>query len=244
MEFQFTIISDDSELISKLLELPRQFKDFNCVGYTGNEEKALDTILSIQPQIVFLDLDNERLGDPFGFVDQLYKYLEVIPRFIAVSKNECFAYQAIKNNFFDYLLKPLLQLELRKSLMRFKKKHCGRSQLCLKSYSDYQFLNLSDILFLQADNNTTDFHLTSGNKVVGFKSLKIYEDLLPVDFMRVHKSYIINKNFIRRISFSKNKISLNYPEGSIDIPFSKTYNEEITRLRYSLVQNNLSTIDL
>jgi DNA-binding LytR/AlgR family response regulator len=244
MEFQFTIISDDSELIGRLLEMPGQFEDFNCIGYTGNEEKACDNILSFRPQIVFIDLDNERLSDPFAFVNQLYQYIDELPRFVAISRNKNHAYKALKNNFFDYLLKPLLSSELRKTVMSFKKKHNTRGQLCLKSYSDYQFLNLSDIVFLRADNNATDFHLASGKKVVGYKSMKIYENLLPSTFMRVHKSFIINRNLIKRISFSKNRISLEYQGGLKEIPFSKSYSEEISKLRYSMMQDNLSVIDV
>ncbi len=239
MEFQFTIISNDPDLISKLLELPKDFDNFVCVGYTGDEEKACENILNLQPQIVFIDLDNKRLIDPFAFVNQLYQYLDVLPKIVAISHSREHAYNAIKNNFLDYLLKPLAKLELRKTVMSFKKKHRNTGQLCLKSYSDYQFLNLSEIVYLKADNNTTDFHLASGKKVVGFKSLKIYDDLLPSNFIRVHKSYIINIILIKRISFSKNLLSLQYLSGLVDIPFSRSYQDEISSLRSSLVSENL-----
>lgn len=244
MDFQFTIISDDSDSIEKLLELPNQFEDFVCVGYTGNEEKACDNILHFQPQIVFIDLDNKRLIDSFAFVNQLYQYLNCLPKIIAISQSKRYAYKAIKNNFLDYLLKPLVKSELRKTLMRFKKKHSSTGQLCLKSYSDYQFLNLSEIVYLKADNNTTDFHLVSGTRVVGFKSLKIYENLLPDNFMRVHKSYIINSTLIKRISFSKNKLSLEQRSGLIDIPFSKSYQDPFSSLRSSSISENLFVSEL
>lgn len=239
MQFQYTIISDDSDLIGMLLELPRQFDDFVCIGYTGNEERAYEYILNLQPQIVFLDLDNKNLTDPFAFVNQLFQYLDVLPRIVAISESKENAYKAIKNNFFDYLLKPSLKLELRKCLMSFKKKHNSPGQLCLKSYSDYQFLTLSEIVYLKADNNTTDFHLNSGAKVVGFKSLKIYESFLPANFLRVHKSYIINSEFIKRISFSKNRLGLKGFSGLVEIPFSKSYANQINSLRASLISETL-----
>ena len=240
MQFQYTIISEDSDLIGMLLELPDQFEDFVCVGYTGNEEKAYEHILKLQPQIVFLDLDSKNLTDPFGFVNQLFQYLEVLPKIVAISQSKENAYKAIKNNFFDYLLKPSLKIELRKCLMSLKKKHKGPGQLCLKSYSDYQFLTLSEIVYLKADNNTTDFYLNSGGKVVGFKGLKIYESLLPANFLRVHKSYVINSSFIRRISFSKNKLSLRIFSGLVEIPFSKSYANQINSLRSALISETLS----
>ncbi|PKD18742.1 hypothetical protein APR41_17695 [Salegentibacter salinarum] len=240
MGFTYSIISDDAELISKLLELPIDFKEFTCVGYTGNGERACDIILQSKPQFVFIDLDNPRINDPFSFVNQFYQFLEVLPSFIAISASKNYAYEVIKNDFIDYLLKPLPLFELRKSLMRFKKKMTDSGQICLKSYSDYHFLKLKHILYLKADNNTTDFYLTSGDRVVAFKSLKIYQQLLPVEFVRVHKSYIVNSNLIRRINFAKNRISLEELVSVTEIPFSKKYQDNVTRLRDSFFKTNLS----
>jgi DNA-binding LytR/AlgR family response regulator len=55
-----------------------------------------------------------------------------------------------------------------------------------------------DVLHLQADNNSTDIHLNSGNDY-SFKTLKHFENVMSYPFVRIHNSYIVNMNFVSRI---------------------------------------------
>ncbi|WPO79893.1 LytR/AlgR family response regulator transcription factor [Flavobacterium sp. KACC 22761] len=93
--------------------------------------------------------------------------------------------------------------------------------LCVKSYGDYRYMNAADICYFQADNNSTDIYLSSGEMVTAFKTLKHFESILVHPFVRIHNSYIINQNYISRIH---NGNSVCYIKNSPKkIPFSKTY---------------------
>jgi len=93
--------------------------------------------------------------------------------------------------------------------------------LCIKSYGDYRYMNAADICYFQADNNSTDIYLSSGEMVTAFKTLKHFESILVHPFIRIHNSYIINQNYISRIH---NGNSVCYIKNSPKkIPFSKTY---------------------
>ncbi|KAF2511988.1 response regulator transcription factor [Flavobacterium zhairuonense] len=93
--------------------------------------------------------------------------------------------------------------------------------LCIKSYGDYRYMNAADICYFQADNNSTDIYLSSGEMVTAFKTLKHFESILVHPFVRIHNSYIINQNYISRIH---NGNSVCYIKNSPKkIPFSKTY---------------------
>lgn len=98
-------------------------------------------------------------------------------------------------------------------------------QICIKSYGDYQFIALKDILYLQADNNTTDFYLVNGKKFTAYKTLKHYENNLPPFFFRIHNSYIVNCIYISRINTGKQLCYLNNNE--ISVSFSKTFKDNI-----------------
>lgn len=184
------------------------------------------------PSIVFMDVDVKgKVGDPFYLVNELYQYLEELPCFVAISSSKKLAYDVIKSNFIDYLLKPLSELEIRKCLFRFQKKNGSRTldKICLKSYSDYRFIDLKDILYLKADNNATDFYLITEKKISAYKTLKYFEEAMPNNFLRVHHSYIINTCQIARINFAKSKIIL---RGNLeDIPFSKSYKAQVDHLK-------------
>lgn len=93
--------------------------------------------------------------------------------------------------------------------------------ICIKSYGDYRYMNAADICYFQADNNSTDIYLSSGEMVTAFKTLKHFESILVHPFVRIHNSYIINQNYISRIH---NGNSVCYIKNSPKkIPFSKTY---------------------
>ncbi|MBZ9731167.1 LytTR family DNA-binding domain-containing protein [Salegentibacter sp. JZCK2] len=232
MEFTFSIIGCDSEVEKNLSKYLKNFPEFHCLFISHKNEEAIDYILQDPPSVVFLDIDNKRgLRNAFELVKELYPYLHELPSFVAISSSKRKAYDVIKNDFIDYLLKPLSLPELRKCLMKFKKQNQTKEpdKLCLKSYSDYQFIEMDEILYLMADNNTTDFFLKQDRKVTAYKTLKHFENLLPKNFLRIHKSYIVNTRQITRINFGKSLIVLRGK--SPDIPFSKSFKPQVINLK-------------
>lgn len=236
MEQKFSIVGCEKKTVDDLQKITNLFQDFNCVSISTGFDESLDHLLRKTPSLVFIDLDRKgKMKDPFCFVNVLNHYLEELPIFIGISKSKKLAYEAIKNNFFDLLLAPLSEFEMRKCLMRYEKKFRERNseKLCLKSYSDYRFINFNEILYVKADNNTTDFYLTEGRKVSAYKTLKHFEKSLPGEFLRIHHSYIINTRQVNRINYGKSVIALHGQ--APDIPFSKSYKLQVDDLRENLI---------
>lgn len=235
MEKKFCILNCDTSDTEKILSLFKEFPDFVCMGVSQNYDESLNLVLSSQPDLILLDIDHQylnSLNSPFYFVSELFQFLDYPPVFIAISSSTQMAYNVIKLGFCDYLLKPLVELDLRKSLLRLKKTFKEDSQkICIKSNSDHRFIDLDCILFLQADNNTTDFYLLDSTKITGYQTLKYYEDRLPMRFLRVHNSYVVNTQFISRINFSKSDLYLNGFDETI--PFSRTHRNKLETLKQS-----------
>lgn len=229
----YYIIDNESDLANNISGVMEDYPTFHSIGSSSNYEEAMNTILKRKPDIVFLNLDNV-LDNSFQFVTELNTYLEVIPKFVGVSLTKDLAYQAIKNNFIDYLIRPILELDLRKFVLKYQKQHAVayNKMLCLKSYNDYQYINIDEIMFLKADNNTTDFYINDGKIISAYKTLKIFENSLPKNFLRIHKSYIVNKDYISRINYSKFKCTVD--RASYKIPFTKTYIHNIEFIKESL----------
>lgn len=234
----YIIINKEKTLTEKLENILNEFSTFCNVGLVSDEREAMNLILKNKPDLVFLNMDN-LIDDTFGFVKELNIYLNIVPDFVAISKTKDHAYQALKHNFIDYLLHPISELDLRKILMRFKKKKSQQQHktLCLKSYKDYQYFNTKDILFLKADNNNTDFHIKDGSVVSAYKTLKTFENTLPSNFLRIHKSYIVNKDYVSRINYGKLKCYLEYVTEKL--PFTKTYINNIEFINKSLTDISL-----
>ncbi|MGV8947189.1 MAG: LytR/AlgR family response regulator transcription factor [Lutibacter sp.] len=230
----YFIIDKESNSIQGIKNVLGDYQEFNCIGVSNQYDDALSIILKETPNLVFFNIDNI-FEKPYDFVNELNTlFSDDLPIFIAISSSKDKAYEVIKNGFFDFLLNPLSDLEIRKTILKFQKKNPVKSKknICLKSYKDYQYLDTDEILFLKADNNTTDFYMSDGNIINAFKTLKTFKDLLPKNFLRIHKSYIINKNYVSRIQYGKFICTIK--KNNYDIPFTKTYIGNIESMNKTL----------
>jgi len=245
MQYKYSIIDSNISTIENLQNCFKKFPDYINVGATGCFDKSLDLILEYEPDVVFINVeerDENNCLRSFNFVNELYKYLHEMPYLIALSGSTEHAYTCMKNNFIDYLLTPINAFELRKSISRLAKKPMETSNtLCLKSYKDYRFIDIEKILYLKADNNSTDFMMQDGTQISAYKTLKFYESTLPDNFTRIHNSYIINQNYVSRIHFGKSKCNLK--NSSVAIPFSKSYRNNVVILEKALSKRSLLSLN-
>ena len=267
MQYSYLVVNDDEENVKDTLNWFDEFPEFYCIGTAVNNDDAVNKILELRPQLVFLEINPKSKPNlSFTVITDLYRYINVLPYFIVLTDSEKFAFEAIKHGVFDYLQKPLHIYEIRKTLFKFKKQVLwpqyiddkpavrqtqtlgtdGRQldseaefdkgatgvqksevdiQICIKSYGDYQFIALKDVIYLKSDNNTTDFYMKNGKKLTAYKTLKHYENNLPSFFYRIHNSYIVNSNYVSRINTGKLLCYLNNNE--VSVSFSKTFKENI-----------------
>lgn len=243
MSYTYAVIDSDAVSILQLQHFMGDYKMFQCNGSAMNERDGLNIILKTSPDIVFIHLDDQA-GQYFQMTAELHQYMDQVPVFIGVSKSKDHAYNAIKNNFFDYWLLPYDEHDVRKSIMRLQKTlqlEATPKSICLKSYSDFQYLDTNEILYLKADNNATDFVMKDGRTISAFKTLKSFEDVLPKNFVRVHQSYIINVDYVSRVNYGKGICA--FKNEKKELPFSKTYRENIEELKRVLGKRAISTLN-
>ncbi|MEO0528483.1 MAG: LytTR family DNA-binding domain-containing protein [Bacteroidota bacterium] len=243
MEYTYTIIDSDATSNLQLQHHLEGYGEFVCAGLAKGSVDGLNGILKHLPDVVFINL-NDKAAEYFQMVMELHQYMNTLPLFIGIAKNKDYAYNAIKNNFFDYWLQPYNEFDIRKSLLRLVKiapKETSSHTLLLKSYKDFHYLDTDEILYLKADNNATDFIMKDGSTVSAFKTLKSFEEKLPHNFIRVHQSYIINTNYVSRINYGKSICSLK--NGDQQLPFSKSYKQNVDSLKNILAKNTISTLN-
>lgn len=232
----YFIIANKTSIITGINSVLKEYASMEFTGASHSYTEVMNTVLKEKPSLVFLDIDTFTKR-PFDFISELNQYMDTPPFFIAISSNKDHAYDAMKYDFIDYLLHPLEELDIRKAVLKFQKKHTvkKKSNLCLKSYKDYQYLDTNDILFLKADNNATEFHINDGKVTNAFKTLKTFEDKLPRNFLRIHKSYVVNTDYISRINYSKHTLTVKGETLSC-IPFTKTYLDNIELIKELLTE--------
>lgn len=243
MEYSFAIIDSDAASNLQLQLMLEEYNDFVNTGTVKNPKLGLDHILKYSPDIVLVNL-NDQYTFYFQLVTELHQYMNEMPLLIAFSNTKKYAYEALKNGFFDYWLLPHDEFEIRKTIYKLRKqvsKTDGPTKICLRTYKDYHYIDTKDILYLKSDNNATDFFMTNGSVVNAYKTLKSFEDLLPTHFIRIHQSYILNTHFVSRINYGKNTCSLKIIENTL--PFSKTYIHKIDALKQLLSKNSIPAVE-
>jgi two-component system LytT family response regulator len=251
--YSYIIIDDDAESILKTKTMADGFSELTFVASATNYQNGLHLVLEHKPFFIFLEIDPEDASSnlSLSFINELHRYLLVMPKVIVTTAKKGLAFDAIQYGVFDYLLKPLTHIDLLKTVLKFEKRILETNTLeirheaatavfpetlaplviekplviCIKSYGDYRYLNAADIAYFQADNNSTDIYLNSGDMITAFKTLKHFEGILSHPFIRIHNSYIINQNYIARIHHGNSVCYIkNSPK---KIPFSKTYKSNV-----------------
>lgn len=255
MNYSYIIIDDNQESVSKTKAIADSFSELAFVASANNYTDGLNLILEHTPQLVFLEIDpaSKESNLSLALINELYRYLKVIPKIIVTTTKKDLAFEAIQYEVADYLLKPLTRIDIVKSILKLNKsdnaeevlskqspvpdekpvvsvKHETPNQeqpliLCIKSYGDYRYIDAKDICYFQADNNSTDIHLNNGEMITAFKTLKHFEGILSFPFIRIHNSYIVNRNYISRIHTGNTVCYIK--NTTTRLPFSKSYKANV-----------------
>ena len=266
MNYSYIIIDDNQESVLKTKAIADSFSELVFVASANNYEEGLNLILEHNPQLVFLEIDPTDKASNLSLllINELHRYLKVIPKIIIITSSKDLAFDALKHEVFDYLIKPLLKIDVVKLILKLNKSkietevdlsetiitdikttflpqyetvHQSQSLiLCIKSYGDYRYIDAKDICYLRADNNSTDIHLNNGEMITAFKTLKHFEEALSFPFIRIHNSYIVNRNCISRIH-SGNSVCY-IKNSSVKLPFSKSYKVNIDLIISEFISGN------
>lgn len=246
MRYTYVIIDDNPSTANTIHLALESHNDFQCVGVAASETSAMNLILEFNPSLVFWNMEIAGAASDlaaFCMINEINKLLDRTPEYILIAKTKAYAVEGIRHQVLDYILEEDLgKYAVQRSILSFRKRQktlnpSPLSTLCLKSYGDYKFLDTDEVLFLKADNNTTDFICADGSKISAFKSLKYFQDTLPDHFVRVHNSYIVNSNYISRIHFGKSQCMMTHCDFAV--PFSKSYRQQVEGIKNTLTTQSL-----
>jgi len=208
------IVEDEVHSRETLRNLLEEFcKDVTVAGMAGSVDEAVQVIRSVQPDILFLDIE---LQTGTGF-DVLSKVSDMTFDVIFTTAYEHYAIRAIKFSSLDYLLKPIDVEELQQAISKARARHNAIYQkqqldtllanmagqhmkkICLATADRLEFVSVSDISLCEASGSYTNVYLKEGRKIMVSKHLKEYETLLADEqFMRVHNSYLVNLREVKQ----------------------------------------------
>jgi two-component system, LytTR family, response regulator len=205
------LIVDDEEnariLLKSLLEETFLFNEIRLVQ---SVDAAYYELNRFDPDIVFLDIKMPG-KDGFSFIQDLPKKHK-LNKIVFVTAYDQYAIKAIKNQAFDYLLKPVNRKELKQCILRYieKKNEETTIEKPLKTVESIDrltrirvntrtgtlFINPADILFCKAEGNYTTVCTGKKQHLCSMNLGKVTELLPKNGFIRMGRSYIINFEYI------------------------------------------------
>jgi len=234
------VIIDDEMNAQELLEktLNRYFPNkFNIIAKCNSVDSGVNAIKNHEPDLVFLDI---QMPEKNGF--ELFKCFDVIKfEVIFTTAFNQFAIKAIKRSALDYLLKPINHLDLAQAIKRFETKNEGSSaqkklslllenlnindqnvsKIAFPTLEGFELLHSNQILYCKAESNYTCIKKIDGITKTVTKTLKFVEEILPSSsFKRIHKTYVINLNYIVRYHKANKEVELTNGE-KLPVSFRK-----------------------
>jgi two-component system LytT family response regulator len=210
------LIDDESNSRNSLLQkLHTHCPQVDVIAEAENGEEGIKAIETHKPDIVFLDVEMPRMNG-FNMLQQLQRRdFELI----FTTAYDHYAIQAIRCSALDYLVKPIPILALKQAVERAQEKRQtnapnqrietllynlldeknANTRIAIPSMEGLQFVEIAGIVYLEAESNYTFIHLDPAARITVSKTLKDFEELLPAHtFIRIHHSFLINKNHIRK----------------------------------------------
>ena len=209
------LVDDETQNRTLLRTLLEEYcEGVSVLGEAANVQEAVTLINEQKPDVVFLDIEMPKES---GF--RLYKYFNEIDfEIVFTTAYPKYAIKAIKLAALDYLVKPIDLDELVSALDRVREKkllgvnsdanhqYMGQlvanqpaQKIALTTKEGFIFVRIEDIVRCEADKSYTIFIFKDRKKLVTSKNLASYEELLKgFGFKRVHRSHLINPNYIQQ----------------------------------------------
>lgn len=222
MNLYRTLIIDDELAAREVIRvLLAPSPELTVVDEAANGLEAVQKILLHRPDLIFLDIQMPRL-DGFGVLRQIWPDHQ--PTIVFTTAYDQYALQAFEVNAIDYLLKPFDELRFGQALGRALDRLNNRRQphieelltqllagrpsaqtpeyptrLLVKEQGRMYFVDLSEVQHVEADGNYITLHTPTGKHIIYDSLTRLETRLDPAQFVRIHRSYIINLDFVREV---------------------------------------------
>ncbi len=238
------VIVDDELIAREVLEnyIKKYCPVVEVIGQAQHIKEAVPMIQSLQPQLIFLDVEMP-YGNAFDVLEACQnQQFETI--FITAYSE--YSLRALNMSAAYYILKPIditelisavnkVQLSILKTedfnrtqiLLQNLKLQPEKQQIILPTLQGFDVIKTENIIKLQANGNFTDVYLADGTCKMICKFLKHFDELLSPPFVRIHRSFIVNTRFIKSYSKSAGGF-VTLLDGS-EIEVSATHKEQLLK---------------
>lgn len=212
------LIVEDEILISDYIYEMLSESGFVNIEIANDCKEAVSKMSLFKPEILLMDINLE--GKDTGIELGKQKNDEAIIIYITAQNDSATIQNAIATNPLSYLTKPIKKADLLAAiqLANFKTKS---NQIIIKDGFEEITLSYEDLLFIRSDGNYIDI-FTNTKKITIRESLeKFYDKLDKNQFLRIHRSIVINRNKVSR------KTSSSVFVNTTELPISRNHRKSI-----------------
>lgn len=207
-----TVIIEDSPIYLKVLEeLVKENKDLELIASTTDFEEGKAILETMIPDLILLDVE---IGEMTSF--DLIPFINPQSRVVFVTSHSEYAVKAFEVSAIDYLVKPVTKQRLQQAIQRFKSSmeglngHAGHNEneevfsmdqrIMVPADDRYVLVEVAEIMYIEALGNYVQIYIGPEKRLITYGSIKNWSNRLPEKFFfQIHRSTVINLDFLERI---------------------------------------------
>jgi two-component system LytT family response regulator len=242
------LIVDDEPLAREgMTLLLKEEPAITAIALARNGAEAVDAIRGKRPDLVLLDVQMPEM-DGFGVLREIGA--EHMPPVIFVTAHDRYAIQAFEVNAIDYLLKPVTRERFSQALSRVRERLSTQgpdnrhvlsllqqlatkpkylARVALRSGGKISFVNIEDVVFIQAAENYVQLHLKAARHLLHVPIATFETSLDPHLFLRIHRSLVVNMKYIHELETGPHGEYIVILQGGARLQSSRSYHEKIKR---------------
>jgi two-component system LytT family response regulator len=242
--YRAIIVEDEPFARVRIKKLLSDFPEIDIIGEASDGVEGVELVKSLEPDLIFLDIEMPELS---GF--EMIKMLEIQPFIIFTTAYNQYALDAFDTYAIDYLTKPIDIKDLKRSIDRLQQYRkgsdlssrvnsliddlgdVGGGKVEIRIDDEVRYLDSSDIIYIQSDDKRSKIYTREDCFSSNF-SLSKYDKILNGSFIRIHRSYIINRDHVKQIIKwyrDQHKLVMN-DRSSTEIPINKESNRKLDTL--------------
>ena len=232
------LIIDDEPLARAIVkEYLQPYSDFELLQECNDGFEGVKAIQHHNPDLIFLDIQMPKIT---GF--EMLELIEKLPAIIFTTAFDEYAMKAFDSNAIDYLLKPFSKERFDKAIQKWRLQKENSKQVeslrevfknllpqndeqfrvVVKTGNQIRIISISEISYIEACDDYVKIH-TEAEVFMKKKTMSFYESVLnEKEFVRVHRSFIINLSQIKRIELMEKESYCALLKSGVKIPLSKS----------------------
>jgi two-component system LytT family response regulator len=239
------VLADDEVLArQKLRQLLKEEHDLEIVGECASASETVELVRAAKPELLFLDIRMPGM-DGFDVIGALSCENDLaMPAIIFTTAYDQYALRAFEVHAVDYLLKPFAQARLQTAVQRVRERALAKvsstdpggqsgtgggptTRIVFKSRGRILFLPVADIRWVGAEENYVRLSIGPETHLLRETMSRLESRLDPQVFLRVHRSFIVNLNYVKEVRTEQEGESVVVMTDGQKISMSRGYRSRI-----------------